>query len=342
MLKRYGDTGIARFTPYQEVRRIFLARSPAELAVKGLELGGQPRQPSADRSSEQFCPGFQEQKNQMIPSDLQRCVTHALSEDLGSGDLSAAILPQGARLSARIASREAGILCGQPYAAAVFRHLSPDITIEWSVEEGAAIVPNQVICHLEGPAAPLLSGERTALNFLQLLSGTATQVRAHMEALLGSATKLLDTRKTLPGLRLAQKYAVRVAGGHNHRLGLFDGILIKENHIAACGGIAPALSRARELAPALTRVEVEVENVRELEEALEGGADMILLDNFSVDALRDAVRRVNARTPLEASGNISLLNIRAIAETGVDFLSVGAITRDVKSLDLSLRYAPHA
>ncbi len=274
----------------------------------------------------------------MVPGDLQLCVAQALSEDIGSGDLSAAILPREARLAARILTREAGILCGQPYVSAVFRHLSADITIQWHVEEGAAIIPDQVICHLEGPAAPLLSGERTALNFLQLLSGTATQVRAHLDALQGTATKLLDTRKTLPGLRLAQKYAVRVAGGRNHRLGLFDGILIKENHIAACRGIAQALYHARQLAPALTRIEVEVENVRELEEALGGGADMILLDNFPVGALRDAVRKVNARIPLEASGNISLQNIREIAETGVDFLSVGSITRDVKSLDLSLRY----
>lgn len=195
-----------------------------------------------------------------------------------------------------------------------------------------------MLCHLEGPARALLSAERCALNFLQTLSGTATAVHHFVELLKGGRTRLLDTRKTIPGLRQAQKYAVRVGGGHNHRLGLFDGILIKENHIAACGGITAALSAARSLAPALTRTEIEVENLEQLEEALVAGADMILLDNFGLESLRQAVQRVAGKIPLEASGNMGLHNIAAVAATGVDFISVGGLTRNLHSLDLSLRY----
>ena len=274
----------------------------------------------------------------MIPADLSRTVQHALSEDMGSGDLTAALIPAANRLSARIISREEGVLCGQAYAEAAFAALSPAIQVNWQVAEGAHVAPDQVLCTLEGPARAVLSGERTALNFLQTLSGTATQVRACANALSSHKTRLLDTRKTIPGLRQAQKYAVRVGGGHNHRLGLYDGILIKENHIAACGGITAALTAAWQIAPALTRIEIEVENLSQLEEALSAGADMILLDNFSLEDLRHAVQRVAGRLPLEASGNIGLHNIAEVAATGVDFISVGSLTRHLHSLDLSLRY----
>ncbi len=274
----------------------------------------------------------------MIPEDLADVVQQALREDIGSGDLTAALIPDGQILQARILSREAGILCGQPYATAAFAARSAALQIHWQVAEGAPVHADQVLCSIEGPARALLSAERCALNFLQTLSGTATAVHQYAALLKATSTRLLDTRKTIPGLRQAQKYAVRIGGGHNHRLGLFDGILIKENHIAACAGITAALGAAKKLAPALTRIEIEVENRAQLEEALTAGADMILLDNFGLDELRDAVRRVAGKVPLEASGNISLQNIAEVAATGVDFISVGSLTRNVQSLDLSLRY----
>lgn len=274
----------------------------------------------------------------MLPTDLELSVERALAEDIGSGDLSAALIAPKLELHAHILSREPGILCGCPYADAVFRHCSPEIRCHWLVAEGTEFAADTVLCTLEGPAGPLLTAERTALNFLQLLSGTASRVRQHVQLLQGLPARLLDTRKTLPGLRLAQKYAVRIGGGHNHRLGLFDGILIKENHIAAMGGIGPALRAARALVPVLTRIEIEVENLEQLEEALAHRPDMILLDNFALADLRRAVERVGGRIPLEASGNLGLHNLREVAATGVDYLSVGSLTRDVRSLDLSLRY----
>ncbi len=274
----------------------------------------------------------------MIPADLSLSVQQALAEDIGSGDLTAALIPAATQLRAQILSREAGILCGQGYAETTFAALSSTIQMHWQIAEGASVAPDQILCILEGPARALLSGERTALNFLQTLSGTATQVRAYVDALGGHKTRLLDTRKTIPGLRQAQKYAVRIGGGHNHRLGLYDGILIKENHIAACGSITAALQAARQIAPALTRIEVEVENLLQLEEALTAGTDMVLLDNFPLEDLRHAVQRVAGRLPLEASGNIGVHNIAAVAATGVDFISVGSLTRNLRSLDLSLRY----
>ncbi|WP_123102719.1 carboxylating nicotinate-nucleotide diphosphorylase [Acidithiobacillus sulfuriphilus] len=274
----------------------------------------------------------------MIPADLSECVARALAEDIGSGDLTAALIPPQQSLHADIITREAGICCGQPYAEAVFAQISPAIRMDWQVQEGHSLTPGQHLCTLSGPARAILSGERCALNFLQTLSGVATTVSEHCHALQGTFTRLLDTRKTIPGLRLAQKYAVRIGGGMNHRLGLYDGILIKENHIAACGSISAALNAARALAPRLTRIEVEVEDLLQLEEAIAGAADMILLDNFSIDLLTQAVRRVGGAIPLEASGNIGLDNIREIALTGVDYISVGALTRNVRSLDLSLRF----
>ena len=274
----------------------------------------------------------------MIPADLSECVARALAEDIGSGDLTAALIPPQQSLRADIITREAGICCGQPYAEAVFAQISPAIRMDWQVQEGHSLTAGQHLCTLSGPARAILSGERCALNFLQTLSGVATTVSEHCHALQGTFTRLLDTRKTIPGLRLAQKYAVRIGGGMNHRLGLYDGILIKENHIAACGSISAALNAARALAPRLTRIEVEVEDLLQLEEAIAGAADMILLDNFSMDLLAQAVRRVGGAIPLEASGNIGLDNIREIALTGVDYISVGALTRNVRSLDLSLRF----
>ena len=274
----------------------------------------------------------------MIPADLSECVARALAEDIGSGDLTAALIPPQQSLRADIITREAGICCGQPYAEAVFAQISPAIRMDWQVQEGHSLTSGQHLCNLSGPARAILSGERCALNFLQTLSGVATTVSEHCHALQGTFTRLLDTRKTIPGLRLAQKYAVRIGGGMNHRLGLYDGILIKENHIAACGSISAALSAARALAPRLTRIEVEVEDLLQLEEAIAGAADMILLDNFSIDLLAQAIRRVGGAIPLEASGNIGLDNIREIALTGVDYISVGALTRNVRSLDLSLRF----
>lgn len=274
----------------------------------------------------------------LLPADLELSVQRALEEDIGSGDLSAALIAPTRRLRAHILAREPGVLCGRPYAEAVLRHCSPEIRCQWRVAEGMELAADTVLCELEGPAGPMLTAERTALNFLQLLSGTATRVRQHVQLLEGLPARLLDTRKTLPGLRLAQKYAVRMGGGNNHRLGLFDGILIKENHIAAMGGIGPALRAARALVPALTRIEIEVENLDQLEEALAERADIILLDNFSLADLRRAVELVQGRVPLEASGNLGLHNLRAVAATGVDYLSVGSLTRDVQSLDLSLRY----
>lgn len=274
----------------------------------------------------------------MIPADIQQIVAQALHEDIGSGDLTAALIPAEQSLQARILSRESGILCGQPYAEATFTAVSSALQIDWQVSEGDPIEPEQILCTIQGPARALLSAERCALNFLQTLSGTATTVHQYAQLLEGRHTRLLDTRKTIPGLRQAQKYAVRIGGGYNHRLGLFDGILIKENHIAACGGIRAALNAAKALAPALTRTEIEVENLTQLEEALSAGVDMILLDNFSLDALQEAVTRVAGSIPLEASGNIGLHNLSAVAATGVDFISVGSLTRNLRSLDLSLRY----
>ncbi len=274
----------------------------------------------------------------MLPADLASTVARALAEDLGSGDLSAALIPAQGQLQAHIISREAGILCGQPYVNECLRQVDPNITIHWLHSEGSIIEAQQELCRLEGPAAALLTAERTALNFLQTLSGTATLTRRYVEALTGTPTQLLDTRKTLPGLRMAQKYAVRMGGGRNHRLGLFDGILIKENHIAAIGSITKAIARARALAPVLSKIEVEVETLEQLEEVLAVGVDLILLDNFTIEQLQQAVRRVAGTIPLEASGNVRLETIRTIAETGVDFVSVGSLTRNLQSLDLSLRY----
>ena len=279
-----------------------------------------------------------------VPADLRQQVAAALMEDIRGGDLTAALIPPERRGRATVITREAAILCGIPYVEATFRHLDSRVSFDWRVLEGEAVTANQVLFSIEGPARVLLTGERTALNFLQLLSGTATAAHRYAQLLAGTRCRLLDTRKTIPGLRTAQKYAVRVGGGHNHRMGLFDGILIKENHIAAAGAIALALAAARRN-PAKVPVEVEVEDLAQLQAAIDAGADIALLDNFSLEAMRDGVAlNAVAKRPLklEASGGITTDTIRAIAETGVDYISVGSITKHVQAVDLSMRFEWHA
>jgi nicotinate-nucleotide pyrophosphorylase (carboxylating) len=276
-----------------------------------------------------------------LPPDLLANITAALAEDIGPGDLTAALVPAEARGRARVITREAAVLCGRPWVDAVFASLDPSVRVTWHAHDGDAIVPDQLLFEAEGPARALLTGERTALNFLQLLSGTATIARAYVEAVAGTGCRILDTRKTVPGLRQAQKYAVRCGGGRNHRIGLYDGILIKENHIAAAGSIGAAVTAARRLAPAVP-VEVEVESLAELDETFAAGADMALLDEFTIADMREAVARNRRRDRplgLEASGGMGLATIREVAGTGVDFISVGAITKHVRAVDLSMRLA---
>ncbi|GAB4354292.1 MAG: carboxylating nicotinate-nucleotide diphosphorylase [Immundisolibacter sp.] len=264
-------------------------------------------------------------------------VRAALAEDVGSGDLTAALIPAQARARARVVSREPAVLCGQAWFDAVFKMLDPQVEITWQTRDGYDVSAGQTLCELHGPARAILTGERCALNFLQTLSGTATGTRAYVTALAGMHTKLLDTRKTLPGLRLAQKYAVHCGGALNHRKGLYDAILIKENHIAAAGSINAAIAAALRLAPPNTPVQVEVENIAQLQSALAAGVKKILLDNFSLELMREAVRLAAGRATLEASGGVDLEGLRAIAATGVDFISVGALTKHVRAVDLSLR-----
>jgi nicotinate-nucleotide pyrophosphorylase (carboxylating) len=275
-----------------------------------------------------------------VPADLSQQVAGALAEDVGAGDLTAALIPAERSGRACVITREAAIVCGIPYVEATFERVDPRVRLEWQVAEGDSVAANQPLLRLDGPARALLTGERTALNFLQLLSGTATAAHAYVALLEGTNCRLLDTRKTIPGLRTAQKYAVRVGGGHNHRMGLFDGILIKENHIVAAGSIAQAVSAARR-GSASVPVEVEVENLSELRQAIDAGADIAMLDEFSLPAMREAVA-VNgkAATPLklEASGGITAATIREVAATGVDFVSVGSITKHVRAVDLSMRF----
>lgn len=260
----------------------------------------------------------------------------ALAEDIGPGDLTASLLPAGLKARARVISREAAVLCGKAWFEACFHALDTEAVIRWQVQEGEAIQPDQLLCDIEGNARALVSAERPALNFLQTLSGTATITRHYADAIQGTGTVVMDTRKTLPGLRLAQKYAVRAGGGANQRTGLFDGILIKENHILAAGGIAQVLQAAFAL-DAGVPIQIEVENLDELNQALAAGARLVLLDNFGLDELRQAVALANGRAVLEASGNITLDNIRAVAETGVQRISVGSLTKHMRAVDLSMR-----
>ena len=276
-----------------------------------------------------------------VPVDLPQLVARALAEDIGSGDLTAELIPAERLGVAGVITREAAIICGIPYVAAVFAAIDARVRLDWHVAEGDAITANQSLLTLEGPARALLTGERTALNFLQTLSGTATAAHSYVALFEGTQCRLLDTRKTIPGLRTAQKYAVRVGGGHNHRMGLFDGILIKENHIMAAGSIAAAVAAARHSAARGVAVEVEIENLDELSQAIAAGADIALLDEFSMQAMREAVA-INAAAArplkLEASGGITDANIRDIARTGVDFISVGSITKHLRAVDLSMRF----
>jgi len=263
-------------------------------------------------------------------------VLAALAEDVGDGDITAALIPPQTPARGRVITREAGVLCGRAWVDGVFAVIDPAIALAWQCGDGDRLRPEQVLFTFTGPARGLLTGERSALNFLQLLSGTATTCRRYADLVAGTGVRLLDTRKTIPGLRLAQKYAVTCGGCHNHRIGLFDAFLIKENHIAACGGIAAAVRAARALAPGKP-VEVEVENLEELEAALAARADRIMLDNFSLDTMREAVARSAGAAELEASGNVTEATLRPIAETGVDCISIGALTKDCKALDLSMR-----
>lgn len=269
---------------------------------------------------------------------IQQDVARALAEDIGPGDLTAGLIDAEARGQVRVISRQPAVLAGQAWFDAVFRQLDQGIEIDWQAADSQPVAANQLLCHLNGNTRALLSGERTALNFLQTLSGTATRVAQYVAAVAGTGARILDTRKTLPGLRLAQKYAVRCGGGDNHRVGLFDAVLIKENHTLAAGSIATALAAARRLAPPGVEIEIEVEGLEELGQALDQGARRVLLDNFSLDLLRQAVALNRGRARLEASGNVSLDNIRAIAGTGVDDISIGALTKDVQAVDLSMRF----
>lgn len=269
---------------------------------------------------------------------IERNVAAAIEEDLGRGDLTAGLIPSGQRARAQVFSREPAVLCGVPWFDACFRRLDPRCVIRWEAQDGDSIGAGDVICHIEGEARALLSAERPALNFLQLLSAVSTKTRRYVEAVHGTPAKILDTRKTLPGLRLAEKYAVRAGGGYNHRMGLHDGILIKENHIHAAGGVREALEEARVLAGPQVPVQIEVETLDQLREALAAGATMVLLDNFSLDRMREAVGIAGGRAELEASGGITLENVRQVAETGVGRISVGSLTKDVKAVDLSMRF----
>ncbi len=260
----------------------------------------------------------------------------ALAEDLGSGDITAKLLPAGQSAQAELISRQTAVLSGAAWFNAVFWCLDPKMQLDWQVQDGERVNADQVICRLQGGLRELLTGERTALNLLQTLSGTATRARAYADAVSGLPTRILDTRKTLPGLRLAQKYAVRCGGCHNHRLGLYDAILIKENHILAAGSIANAVAAARDLTPTLG-IEIEVETLEELREALAAGVERVLLDNFTVDLLREAVAINQGRARLEASGGMTLDQLRTVAETGVDDISIGDLTKSVAAVDLSLR-----
>lgn len=278
----------------------------------------------------------------MLQQDIQRAVRHALLEDLGgtldpNADITAQLIPADKQGAATVITREAGVFCGTAWVNEVFAQLGGQVTIEWLVKDGDHLEPNQSLFRLQGPARILLTGERTSLNFVQSLSGVASQVARYVQELDGTHCRLLDTRKTVPGLRTALKYAVTCGGGNNHRMGLFDAYLIKENHIMACGGIAQAVAKARELNPG-KRVEVEVENLDELQQALDAKADIIMLDNFEVPMMEQAVTLNAGQAKLEISGNVTLQTIRRFALTGVDFISVGALTKHVHALDLSMRF----
>ncbi|MBL0284794.1 MAG: carboxylating nicotinate-nucleotide diphosphorylase [Zoogloea sp.] len=270
--------------------------------------------------------------------EVQRSVAASLAEDIGTGDLTARLIPASRNARGRVITREEAVLCGTAWFDATFAALEPDASVIWHARDGERLKPGQLLCEVDASARALLTAERTALNFIQLLSGTATLTATFVAAVAGTKAKIVDTRKTLPGLRLAQKYAVRVGGGTNHRVGLYDGILIKENHIIAAGSIKAVIEQARSYAPSNVFIEVEVEDLAQLDEALAAGAKMILLDNMDLDQMRAAVALNDGRAELEASGGVNLERVRAIAETGVDRISIGSLTKDLRAIDLSLRH----
>ena len=270
-----------------------------------------------------------------LPSNIAQTVQYALDEDVGTGDITAQLVPAYHQATAQVITREDAIMCGAAWFDEAFKQLDESIEINWFVKDGDEMTVNQTLCELKGNARILLTGERTALNFLQLLSATATQTHRYVQQIKHTSTLVLDTRKTIPHLRTAQKYAVSCGGGSNHRMGLYDAFLIKENHIMAAGSIQQAVAKAKEVAN--LPVQIEVEDIDEVQQALNAGAERLLLDNFDLDMLREAVQLVNGRAKLEASGGINLNTIQAIAETGVDFVSIGAITKDIKAIDLSMR-----
>ncbi|RZJ24121.1 MAG: carboxylating nicotinate-nucleotide diphosphorylase [Haliea sp.] len=267
----------------------------------------------------------------------QADAARALAEDVGAGDLTAGLVDPDRRGLARVLVRESAVICGAPWAEAALRQVDPGLQVRWLVGEGTRATADQVVLEIEGAARSLLTAERTALNFLQLLSAVATKTALYVDAVRGTRAKIVDTRKTLPGLRLAQKYAVRTGGGVNHRIGLYDAVLIKENHIAAAGGVTPVLRAAAQVAPRAQFVEIEVETLAQLEEALGASAKMVLLDNMDLPTLRQAVKINNGRAILEISGGVTLDGLRALAETGVDRISIGGLTKDVKATDFSMR-----
>ncbi|MDH1365469.1 carboxylating nicotinate-nucleotide diphosphorylase [Acinetobacter johnsonii] len=274
---------------------------------------------------------------QLLEQSIQLNIQQALQEDIGDGDITALLTPEDEQATATIISREDMVLAGQPWVNALIAAFDPSVQITWLKNDGDLVLANETIFKLAGSARSLLTVERPALNFVQTLSAVASKTAEYVKQLDGLNTKLLDTRKTLPGLRIAQKYAVAVGGGQNHRLGLFDAFLIKENHIMAAGGIAQAITKAHQIAPGKP-VEVEVETWAELEQALEAQADIVMLDNFSQQQMIDAVKHVAGRCKLEASGNITIANLREVASTGVDYISMGVLTKDVKAVDLSMRF----
>jgi len=271
---------------------------------------------------------------------LVNSVKTALAEDIQTGDLTAGLIPEANQATATIICREVAVICGRPWFDEVFKQVDPDIEINWHVSEGQRVSENALLCSVKGSAKHILTAERTALNFLQTLSATATVTSEYISQLGKTKTKLLDTRKTLPNLRMAQKYAVKCGGGTNHRIGLFDAILIKENHIMAAGGIAEAVATAKSQHPTIT-VEVETENLDEVMQAVNAGADIIMLDNFTTENMINAVQQVNGRVKLEVSGNVEIQHLAELAKTGVDFISTGSITKHIKAIDLSMRFVSH-
>jgi len=269
-------------------------------------------------------------------ADLESSVRQALKEDIRDGDITAMLIPKENIATATVITREQAIVCGQPWVDEVFRQLDPSVQIEWLVQDGDEIQPEQILFNIKGSARSLLTGERTALNFLQTLSGTAATAREYAKLVEGTDIKILDTRKTIPGLRLAQKYAVKVGGCHNHRIGLYDAFLIKENHIAACGGINNAVEKAKEIAPEKP-IEVEVENLDELQQALNAGADIVMLDNFDTEMIQQAIEVNNSKAKLEVSGNLDVDNIANKAVKGIDYLSSGGLTKHCRAVDFSMR-----